>query len=615
MIVSVVASMAPAVAQDEGDPAPSQAEVELAERYSPVFMLKQQSEPCDTDGEAFAPMSVDVVLDNPDVLLRQAGVGDPVVTRQPVGADLFGRGEGFFLDFNGLTLEPGCVYERDYQRYTGGESVVYARVVQQPDEPGFVALQYWLYWYYNDWNNKHESDWEFIQLLFSAPSVAAALQTEPVSIGYAQHEGGEVAAWDSSKLRRQGSHPVVFSSAGSHASYFEPLVFLGRRGTEGFGCDTTTGPSREVAPTVVVLPDQVTSPDSPFAWLEFSGRWGERQSGAFNGPTGPVGKDRWTHPVDWHDHLRSKSVSIPGGDEANAATLSSFCSVVDWGSNQLRVALVSPTRLLATVALGALALWLLASRTVWTRCAPTPLRERRCVGQMLRVAAGSYWTSRGAIAGFALAFVPFAALLGLVGSFAPFGVAQALAGLFSAVLYVAIVALVTAYWHLAGSGGSRLFRSSVATAWSRRRAVAATSLRVYVLVTLMVISIIGLPFAIWFGVRWQFSVSVATVEGLKGRAALQRSAQLVEGRWWRTAITGGLLTGIAALLNSGFQLLLLIGLAGMPLWLYTAVAFLITGLVIPMAATAPVLLYGDAAAVHQEATQRESAGSEPTMVS
>ena len=70
-------------------------------------------------------------------------------------------------------------------------STVYAHVVQQADHPDLLAVQYWLYWYYNDWNNKHESDWEFIQILFPASSVDEALEVEPISVGYAQHTGGE----------------------------------------------------------------------------------------------------------------------------------------------------------------------------------------------------------------------------------------------------------------------------------------------------------------------------------------------------------------------------------------------------------------------------------------
>ena len=136
--------------------------------------------------------------------------------------------------------------------------------------PATVFLQYWTYWYYNDWNNKHESDWEGINLMFEASSVEEALASEPVDVGYAQHEGGERADWDDPKLERDGDRPVVYSSAGSHASYYGSALYLGRAASEGFGCDDTSGPSERVDPEVVVLPDSVDDPTDPLAWVSYS---------------------------------------------------------------------------------------------------------------------------------------------------------------------------------------------------------------------------------------------------------------------------------------------------------------------------------------------------------
>ncbi|NKB42467.1 MAG: DUF946 domain-containing protein, partial [Ilumatobacter sp.] len=274
------------------------AEQELAERFVPVMMLKEQAEECDPLGEPYGPTSVDIILDNPEVALRQVGPFDPVVTRAPGAHDLAGLGEGFYLDFPGSSLSPDCIFERDFDKYSADlPATVYAHVVTQPDYPDLVFVQYWFYWYYNDWNNKHESDWEGITLLFEASSAEEALESVPVAVGYSQHEGGERAAWDDPKLQREGDRPIVFSSAGSHASYFEDAVYLGRGASEGFGCDDTSGPSRRVDPEVIVLPDAVDDPDDSLAWLSYSGRWGERQGGAFNGPTGPAVKDRWLEPA------------------------------------------------------------------------------------------------------------------------------------------------------------------------------------------------------------------------------------------------------------------------------------------------------------------------------
>ncbi len=196
------------------------AERDLAARFVPVVMLKEQAEDCDPDGEPYGPTTVDILLGNPEIALRQVGRSDPVVMRAPTAADLVGLGEGFFLDFPGSSLSPGCIYERDFDKFaTDAPATVYAHVVPVADA-GLVFVQYWFYWYYNDWNNKHESDWEGITLRFEAASVEEALLSEPVAVGNSQHEGGERADWDDPKLERVGDRPVVYSSAGSHASYF-----------------------------------------------------------------------------------------------------------------------------------------------------------------------------------------------------------------------------------------------------------------------------------------------------------------------------------------------------------------------------------------------------------
>jgi hypothetical protein len=256
----------------------SQEAHELAQEYSPIVMLRDFTKPCGP-GEPYVPMRVDALLDNPEIALRQVGNHDAVIEWGPSAADLYGRGTGTYLDLPGDALSPGCIYARDSARYTPlSKSAVYAHVTTQADEPGYVAVQYWLYWYYNDWNDKHESDWEFVQVLIKAPTVAAALDTEPFQVGYAPHTGGETAAWDSDKLTREGTHPVVYSSQGSHASYFEPALFLGRSADEGFGCDNTQAPNTRVVPKAVLLPDKPSGPASRFAWLAFDGRWGERHS-------------------------------------------------------------------------------------------------------------------------------------------------------------------------------------------------------------------------------------------------------------------------------------------------------------------------------------------------
>ena len=576
-------------------PTEDDAALELAERYSPIVVVRDQEEPCDTDGEPFAPMSVDLVLDNDDVTLRQAGAADPVVRRAPVAADLFSRGEGFFLDLNGLALEPGCVYERDYDVYRRGtDPVVYAHVATQDGIDDRLVVQYWTYWYFNDWNNTHESDWESIQVVFEASSVEEALTREPIEVGYAQHEGGERAAWTSDKLRRDGTHPVVHASAGSHASYFNAQLYLGRRGTEGVGCDTALGPSTELRPEVVLLPDSVDDPDDPLAWLAFEGRWGERHSGPFDGPTGPMRKKRWTEPITWQDGLRDTSVVVPGGADNNSTLVTTFCDVVAFGSEQVRLAKVSPVRPLVLLGAGLLVVRWLARRTRWSGVPAIPLRQPRRTGQMIRGAVTSYWHSQGAILTVALFYVPAAIIVGAVGRFVSFPAGQTVAGFLTTVMFILSSALISAFWHLA-SKRRRAVVEAPSLVWRRLPALLATLIEAAIVVVGLALTVVGIPFAIRQFVRYQFVTPVTITEGLSGREALARSSELVRGRWWWTALTLVVFGALAFALNSALQLILLFALSGVPLWAYLSLAFLVVGVVVPLLATPPILLYGDAA--------------------
>ena len=97
----------------------------------------------------------------------------------PGASDIFDLREGWYLDFPGDALEPGCIFEQDFRRFSDGRSTVYAHVATEAGRPAQLALQYWFFWYHNPAKNDHEGDWEFIQLLFDAGTVDEALAAEP----------------------------------------------------------------------------------------------------------------------------------------------------------------------------------------------------------------------------------------------------------------------------------------------------------------------------------------------------------------------------------------------------------------------------------------------------
>lgn len=586
-------------------------------------MIKQQARPCDTAGEAFAPTSVDIVLDNRDVVLRQVGHDDPVIDRAPTAADLFERGEGFYLDFPGLALEPGCIYDEDFDRYSAGRSpVVYAHVATQADRPGQLALQFWTYWYYNDWNNKHEGDWEGISILFDADSAEAALESTPVEVGYAQHEGGERATWDADKLSREGDRPVIYSSAGSHASYFGSALYLGRSGSEGFGCDNTDGPSTRLDPEIVVLPDDVDDPTDEFAWLAFDGRWGERNGGPFNGPTGPRDKGRWERPIDWHDELRGSSVIVPAGDGFGTAVVNSFCDVVEAGSDALILVTSSPAVALVLVVVAtALGSWL-ARRTDWTVVARRPLVQPRRAGSILRASLAAYRTRDAlTLAKFGLAVVPVT-----VATVVVVAVVRSIPLVSSLIDVVADDTLITLILGLLAPGVtgivSYVVGMALVAAWAEADRSVVAAVRVVVhrwrpllgglaraaaIVAVLAITVVGLPWAIRQAVRYQFLAPAVVIDDLDGHAALDRSSALVRERWWHTALFAVLAQLTVAAVAMTVGLLVLIVLSGLPLWLFSALISVVVAAVVPLAALAMVLLYGDAVASSSPIAEPERA--------
>jgi hypothetical protein len=590
------------VAAQEGD----SPEFELAEKYAPVVFVKPQDAPCDTNGEPFEPAPVEIVLDNREVFLRQVGNGDAVAMLGPGGSDLFDLREGWYLDFPGDALEPGCIFEQDFRRFYDGRSVVYAHVVSEPDRPGFVALQYWFFWYHNPAKNDHEGDWEFIQLLFEADTVTDALAVEPAVVGYAQHTGGERADWDDPKLHKVGVRPVVYPAKGSHASYFDQALYLGRSGHEGFGCDNTDGAMRRLDPAVVLLPDDVTDSSDRFAWLTFRGRWGQREAGFLNGPTGPMAKARWTEPVAWHDNLRDSSVVVPGGDRQGAAVVNAFCRAVEVGSSALVFGLRSPVTALV---IGATALILsaaLASRTRWAPVVTSPLRRQRAMGQIIRAAVRVWRDHPLAMSWVGLVYLPVAFitsmiqagiqqlplvdhLLDLVGDHSVIALLFAVfvGGLGNLLAFVYVSAVVAS---TIDGGGWEHGRPMLD--WATLGPLLGAVVRAAVIVVALLISIVGSPWAFRQLIRYQMVPQVVALDRVGAGEALRRSSTLVRGSWWWTAGVIALAQVTIATAGIAAALVLLVTATSIPLWLFSVLSAVIFVVLVPVGAAAMAYVYG-----------------------
>ncbi len=623
VVVAIVLTLvawgaSPAHAESFDDDAARQ----LAERFAPVAMLTNVPEECAEDGERFLPMNVEAVLGNPQVALRQVGTDNPVVKWAPTAADLYALGEGFYLDFPGGALEPGCIYERDARRYERDlEPTVYAHVLTQADRPGQIVVEYWFYWYYNDWNNKHEGDWEGIQLVFDAATPQQALTMVPSAIGFAQHEGGERASWDSDKVTLDGDHILVYPSVGSHASYYGSDLHMGTSGSEGFGCDNTSDSEHRVPVTVELLPGAPSGSDDPYAWLAFAGRWGERQAGPYNGPTGPASKERWSKPLDWQDDLRSSSVVVPSATTQSGALVEVFCNVVGWGSNQVISLASNPGKTILLFAIVGSFVAFLLRRTTWDLTNPVPLIARRRAGEILRTSARAFRRAPGtfmAIGAIAVLVTLVPGVLAMLLRFLPFVRPLTEGDPDSSTLIVAVLAAMLGstfgYSFVNATVVHTLEDLSQGTRPSAARSIGAVWKRVLpllgVYVLTMLIAILGsfLVVLAWVAVfvlvRFAFTPQVIMIQGHGLRGALRRSWVLTKGRWFHTAVTIGLILLATRLISTVIGLIVLI-LFRPPFWVLTPVIVVTDALLSPIAGVCTSYLYGDAQA------ERESVGAPP----
>ena len=267
--------------------------------------------------------------------------------------------------------------------------VTYAHLDREPGHPG-LALQYWFYYYFNQFNDLHESDWEGMQITFAADTPEQALATGPDEIVVFQHSGGEHTSWDDSRVQKEGTHPVVYSAAGSHATFYSAALWLGNgQNGSGVGCDNTTDPVTAFRPRAILLPDSPVR-TGPFAWTSFTGRWGQREAGFNDGPAGPNTKTVWREPFTWMDNTRTASPQVPGGGLLGPSVAHAFCGAVATVTGYLNLAAKSRIQALGLGVGVLLVIVVLISLTTWRPVALSPLHQARALGQILLTSARMY---------------------------------------------------------------------------------------------------------------------------------------------------------------------------------------------------------------------------------
>ena len=588
------------------------AEQALAERFAPVVALVRQDVDCGP-GEPYQPSDVGLVLGNPSVALRGPW-DDEVIKPGPTPEDLSNGLYGYYLDYPGNPLEAGC----DYEQWAGADvadspPTTYAHVATEAGREDRIALQYWFFYPYNDYTNKHEGDWEMVQLVFAAGDATGALDQTPVEVGFSQHEGLEVSTWADPKLEVvEGTHLVVHPAAGSHANFYEDALFLGTSAEQGFGCDDTRDPADPLRPTIAVVPSDPEAARAAYPWLAFQGRWGQREESFYNGPTGPNTKESWTHPISYMEEKgRDVSYAVPAGGALGTGATDFFCGAVSSGSEVVRKLADQPVRLLVILALAVLLVIYLLRRTSWSPVIPLRIARRRSAGQLIRATARMYAERWRLFIGIGVLTVPMsvvvAALQGVLrvdGDLAGVsdggeggGVRVLLAALVGFLLVGTTILLVLAATTHALDEIDRDrpvdVRRAYRLALARWRSLLGAFLAVSAVVGLLGLTLVLAPVALVVIVLAALYVPVIAFEGSSALGSVLRSAALVRYQVLKTVL---LLAGSIALAGAVGPLLgtLLILLTGAPFPLANIVAGVTYAVLMPYVGLTMAYLYWDA---------------------
>jgi hypothetical protein len=557
----------------------------LVDAYAPITKVREeQVPPCESAAEQYAPTSVETVLGNPEVVLERdvPGKGLEQVRRAPTEAGVAGLGREYYLNLNGDPGGDTCAYARDFDRLRAeghAPIVTYAHIAREQGHPGF-ALQYWFYWYFNQSGERHESDWEGMQIGFDAETPKQALEEDPSEVVLFQHGGGERADWGGGKLEKVGAHPVVYVAAGSHASFYGSNVFV-ERGGHGTGlvCDNTTAPLETLKPHPILLPEAVTD-RGPFAWLSYDGRWGQKEPGSADGPTGPQTRPVWREPFTWTEDQRGASARVPGAALLAPQATDAFCASAAVFSDLLELKAEDSTATAVWLAiLIALLLFLIGCRRLL--CA---------AGRLY----GDHWP---AVIGMAAVAVPIVGVTHFLVRWLIPGtseVAATVADLLDCLSWLAAMAIVSALVTVFVRNLSDTGSAGVAGSWrgmsERFWRLLVAPLLVALTVLALGVMLIGIPLAIWLAVRWALVQQEIVFHDASVGGAFSGSARLVRGRWlhaFRPVLFFSLIGLIGPVLHFA---LLFTALA--PVWV-DLISSVVFALLIPCAALGYTLLFSD----------------------
>jgi hypothetical protein len=304
----------------------------LLERHKPRLVYDSQ--------EAYFADSAAIWTDAPTNVLKRAGgtvlARPPQLSLQLLGPHTYADGRKVLADdVIGETTKDYAKHAAALHKDARYRNKVHAHA--RTDRNGRLWLQYWLFYYYNDFQllgslfsgGKHEGDWELVQVRLG-PS------EQPEQIVMTQHRGAESKAW--ADAPKQGTNtPLVYVARGSHANYFGPGSHF-----TGTWFDQADGKGPRIDPTLIVLEDKTP------AWTQWPGSWGDTKATSSpldsNSPTSIGRRPHWLDPAALTGSAPKAAPKPPAPPQTSAQRVNGDRLVVSYTAPPEATALVVATR-------------------------------------------------------------------------------------------------------------------------------------------------------------------------------------------------------------------------------------------------------------------------------
>lgn len=170
--------------------------------------------------------------------------------------------------------------------------------------------------------------------------------------------------------------------------------------------------------------------------------------------------------------------------------------------------------------------------------APDQLRRPRQLSEIVDAAISLYRHNFGEFLGIAAVALPVDVVAAVVPAVIHNRIASLIATALISIPTLVVSIVVTAAIARAvadvADGQPADFNRAYRQVLDRLGALLLAALRVIGITVLIAMTIVGIPFAIYLGVRWFFIAQAVVIENTNSGDALSLSADIVKGSWWRT---------------------------------------------------------------------------------